>query len=123
LGADAASLPALDGTLGDLWPWAETAPIGPRLAAEYFTFPEKLFFVDVRGLERVPCERARETFDLVLRFRRPPPLPERLPGDALRLHCVPAINLFATSAEPVRRAPLREEHLLRASGLAPHQAE
>lgn len=123
LGTSSASLPGLDGTIGDLWPWPETAPVGPRLVAEYFTFPEKLCFVDVRGLERVPVERARDTLELVMRFRRPPPLPERLPSDAVRLHCVPAINLFATSAEPIRRAPLREELVLRAAGLAPHQAE
>ncbi|UJR78612.1 type VI secretion system baseplate subunit TssF [Sandaracinus amylolyticus] len=123
LGASAARLPALDGTIGDLWPWPETAPVGPRLAAEYFTFPEKFFFVDVHGLERVPAARARETLELSFRFRKPPALPERLPTDALRLHCVPAINLFTTSAEPIRRAPLREELHLRAAGLAPHQAE
>lgn len=123
LGARAVTLPALDGTIGDLWPWADTAPIGPRLAAEYFVFPEKLCFVDVRGLERAPHERARETIELVFRFRRPPALPERLPADALRLHCAPAINLFGTSAEPIRRRPLRDEFLLRAAGLAPHQAE
>src|SRR5690606_31743518 len=90
LGASSVSLPGLDGTIGDLWPWPETAPVGPRLAAEYFAFPEKLFFVDVRGLGRVDASRARETFELVLRFRRPPALPERLPPDALRLHCAPA---------------------------------
>ncbi|MDQ3032174.1 MAG: type VI secretion system baseplate subunit TssF [Myxococcota bacterium] len=123
LGARAISLPALDGTIGDLWPWPETAPLGPRMAAEYFAFPEKFFFVDLRGLERVPAERARDTVELVFRFRRPPALPERLPTDVLRLHCAPAINVFATSAEPMRRQPFRDELLLRGAGLAPHQAE
>lgn len=123
LGGNAISLPALEGAIGDLWPWPETAPVGPRLAAEYFVFPEKFFFVDVRGLERIPHERVRETAELVLRFRRPPALPERLPTDALRLHCAPAINVFATSAEPMRRQPFRDELLLRGAGLAPHQAE
>lgn len=123
LGPKAVSFPAIDGTMGDLWPWPDTAPAGPRFAAEYFVFPEKFFFIDVHGLERIALDRVGASFELVFRFERPPALPERLPADALRLHCAPAINLFQTSAEPMRRQPFRDELLLRGAGLAPHQAE
>lgn len=128
LAKDAIRLPAIEAEMGDLWPWPETAPAGVRAIAEYFVLPERFFFVDVRGLERVPVDRLRtergeSALDLVFRFRSPPSLPERLPADALRLHCVPAINLFETTGEPVRRDPLREEELLRAAGLAPSHAD
>ncbi len=123
LGPKAISFPAFDGSLGDLWPWPDTAPLGPRLVAEYFAFPEKFFFIDVQGLERISEEHIGATFEWIFRFERPPTLPERLPNDVMRLHCVPAINLFRTSAEPIRRQPFRDELLLRGAGLAPHQAE
>lgn len=123
LGRGAIRLPAIEGEMDDLWPWPDTAPVGARAITEYFVFPERFLFADVRGLERVSPERVRGDVELVIRFRDPPPLPERVPADVLRLHCGPAINLFETTAEPVRRDPLREEHLLRAAGLAPSHAE
>lgn len=123
LGRGAIRLPAIEGEMDGLWPWPETAPVGARAVTEYFVFPEQFLFADVRGLERVACDRVRGDVELVIRFRSPPPLPERVPADVLRLHCAPAINLFETTAEPLRRDPLREEHLLRAAGLSPSHAE
>ncbi len=123
LGPRAASVPLDTGDLAPLWPWPETSTASARYLAEHLVFPEAHAFFDVRGLERVPASSRARRFELVLQLRKPPRLPERLAADALRLHCAPAINLFATSAEPIRREPLRAETLIRAAGLAPHQAE
>jgi type VI secretion system protein ImpG len=105
-----------------LVPWPSFSAHGPRLLLEYFALPSKFLFLDVSGLERA---RHLETddFDLVFRFNRPPPLPARLAGDTVRLHCVPAVNLFEASAEPIRVGPESRATLLRAAGIEPLHAE
>ncbi len=104
-------------------PWPDGAPDGARVLVETFYFPERHLFVDVGGLERVPAALRSESAELVLRFRRPPPLPERLPEDAFRLHCVPAINLFPCDAEPIAWEDDRADVPLRAAGLPGTGAE
>ncbi|HEY8428547.1 MAG TPA: type VI secretion system baseplate subunit TssF [Sandaracinaceae bacterium] len=104
-------------------PWPELAPDGLRVMQEYFTLTQKLLFVDVRGLDKVPAEHATDQFVLSFRFNRPPKLPERLDRDNFRLHCVPVVNLFDTSADPIARDPRQHEYLVRASGVNPHHME
>lgn len=106
-----------------LLPWAEYAPDGLRLAQEYFTLSQKLLFVEISGLEVVQSEEVGEKFDLVLEFDRPPTLPERLDDDAIQLHCVPVVNLFEVSADPITRDVRVHEHLIRASGTNPLHME
>jgi type VI secretion system protein ImpG len=104
-------------------PWPDAAPDGARVLVETFYFPERHLFVDLSGLDRVPVALRSESAELVLRFRRPPALPERLPEDAFRLHCVPAINLFPCDAEPITWDDDRADAPLRAAGLPPGACE
>lgn len=104
-------------------PWPEAAPEGLRLAQEYFTLAHKLLFVELRGLGVVDEAQAGDQLEVVFRFREPPPLPERVDDDLFRLHCVPVINTFEVSADPVTLDPSLHEHLLRASGVNPHHTE
>jgi type VI secretion system protein ImpG len=106
-----------------LLPWPERAPEGPRLLQEYFTLPQKLLFLRIEGLDRIPIAKASDRFELVFRFERPPELAERIDTGVFRLHCVPIINLFDTSADPIRQDDRLREHLLRASGVNPHHME
>jgi type VI secretion system protein ImpG len=106
-----------------LWPWPALSPDGVREIAETFALPQKHFFVEVSGLDTVPLEAQTDELQLVLRFRRPPPLAERLPPDAFRLHCVPAVNVFPADAEPIARSALRRDAPLRTAGLPPLAAE
>lgn len=103
-------------------PWPELAPDGLRLAQEYFTLGPAMHFVDVR-LGDALASGALEEAKLVFRFDRPPPLPERLDPSTFRLNCVPVINLFQVSADPVSLDVRQHEHLLRASGWNPHHME
>ncbi|MGF1468704.1 MAG: type VI secretion system baseplate subunit TssF [Sandaracinaceae bacterium] len=104
-------------------PWPELAPDGLRVMQEYFTLVPKLLFVDLVGLSELPPDALGDAFEIVLRFDRPPRLPER-PGDGLfRLFCAPVINLFAAGADPVLRDRRQHEHLLRASRLDPRHME
>lgn len=120
LGKDAVTFPALlEG--GSVYPWPEYAPDDLRLMLEYYSEPGLLLFVDVSlgELAHAPTE----TFDVVFQFKSPPKLPERITADAFRLHAVPVVNLFETSAEPIRRELRANEYLVRATGLSPTQAD
>jgi len=104
-------------------PWPRLAPDGLRVMQEYFTLSQKLLFVDVKGLSKVPAEHATEQFVLQFVFERPPKLPERLDKDNFRLHCVPVVNLFEVSADPIARDHRQSEYLVRASGVNPLHME
>jgi type VI secretion system protein ImpG len=104
-------------------PWPRLAPDGLRVMQEYFTLTQKLLFIDVLGLDRVPAENATDQFVLTFRFDRPPKLPERLDKDNFRLHCAPVVNLFDVGADPIARDHRQHEHLLRASGINPLHME
>ena len=120
LGSDCVSFPALSEG-GSVYPWPKYAPDDLRLMLEYYSEPALLLFLDVK-LSRL-TERLSQHFDLLFQFRNPPRLPERLEPGTFRLHSVPVVNLFETTAEPVRREIRAHEHLLRAAGLGPREAE
>lgn len=105
-----------------LLPWPRFAPGGYRSVQELFALPQKFLFFDVRDLQAASAV-ADERFEIVLRAERPPELPARVSRDALHVNCVPAVNLFKTAADPVKFEAIGEEHLLRASELAPGHME
>ena len=108
---------------GALLPWPALGMEAPRLLQEYFLLPEALLFVDISGLERITPDEASDRFELLFHFTEPPDLPERLSNDHLRLNCVPVINLFEVSADPIALDRRTHEYLLRASGIDPHHME
>ena len=96
-----------------LWPAGEAAFSGYQLLLEYFTFREKFRFVHLNGLENLSLPAGIDHFDLevVLSEQWDSELP--VAADALRLHCVPVINLFSVQADPLRVNGLESEYLLR----------
>lgn len=106
-----------------LLPWPRRAPEGLRLLQEYFTLPQKFLFFEVRGLHAAAPVLQGSRFELVFEFERPPPLPARVGKDAFRLYCVPVINLFQVTAEPITHRIPGEEHLLRAAEVDPLHME
>jgi type VI secretion system protein ImpG len=121
LGRDCVRLTSI-GEGGSVFPWPEFAPEDMKLVLEYYTQPSLMLFVDVVGLEKL-TGKIGTSFDLVFQFERPPKLPERLEKEAMRLHCVPVVNLFETTSEPIRRDLGGNEYLLRAAGLSPRHAD
>lgn len=119
LPASALSLVGLDPTQS-LLPWPETAPPAHRLLLERFTLPERAHFFELHDLHTAPPST---DLTVTLQFDRPPPLPAAITSSLFRLHCVPAINLFETTAEPLRHTPQTREHLLRADGVDPRHME
>lgn len=107
-----------------LLPFPRAAFPGFRLLQEYYTLPAKFAFVDVEGVGRVAeldPEIAR--FAIAFRFDAPVPHDVRVNRDSVKLHCVPVVNIFATTAEPIRLDPARERFPVRVAGLSPAHGE
>jgi type VI secretion system protein ImpG len=69
-----------------------------RLLQEYSTFPEKFLFFDVQDLD---CSGATAGFDLLFLLNAVDASLRVAPG-ALRLNCIPLINLYSQPFEPLR---------------------
>lgn len=99
-----------------LLPLSELTFPGFRLLQEYYTLPEKFAFVEVEGVRRLmELSPDTEIFSVVFRFNAS--YSERVGENGVRLNCVPAINVFATTAEPIRYSQERERFLLRPAGI------
>jgi len=105
-----------------LLPWPRLAPAGYRCLQEFFTLPQKFLFFELRNLQAA-LPVAEERLEIAFQFERPPELPARLGKETFRPNCVTVVNLFRTAADPVAVEVLSEEHLLRASELAPGHME
>lgn len=105
-----------------LFPWPDLVPMGFARVQEYFTLPQKFLFVELRGLEKAPALTGN-AFELVFLLDEMPAISGSLSTETFRLSCSPAINLFATTTDPLRQSAPGQEHFLRASGITPQHAE
>jgi type VI secretion system protein ImpG len=107
-----------------LLPFGQSAFPGFRLLEEYYVLPQKFQFIDIRGVARAQeLDKEISRFGVAIRFNTPFTMVQRLPRDMVKLHCVPIVNIFETTAEPIRLTPMREQFLIRAAGLAPAHGE
>jgi type VI secretion system protein ImpG len=88
-------------------PWPLRSFPGYRLLQEYFSFPDKYFFLDVKGLEQAWPHGFTNRFELVF-LLRPFELSERrqvlelgVSERTFRINTTPIVNLFAQTAEPI----------------------
>ncbi|HEX5657565.1 MAG TPA: type VI secretion system baseplate subunit TssF [Polyangiales bacterium] len=121
LGARSVVVPGLT-SRDSLYPWPASAPHSARVLLESFALPAKFQRFELHDLSRAVA-LAGPSFTLVLRFRDPPPLAARPTERMFRLHCVPSVNLFPASAEPLRTDLSERPQLVRALGLDPSHAE
>ncbi len=88
-------------------PYPRRSFAGYRLLQEYFTFPEKFFFVDVNGLGQACAaglKRSAELLFVISRFEgdeRRQRLETGIAASTFRLGCSPVVNLFPQTAEPI----------------------
>jgi type VI secretion system protein ImpG len=106
LGADALR-PVGFGEHDGMLPYARRSFAGYRLLQEYFCFPQKFFFLDLTGLERI-CEAGfggqAEIILMISPFERGERrqmLELGVSAKTFRLNCAPIVNLFAQTAEPI----------------------
>ena len=91
----------------DVLPYPRRSFMGYRLLQEYFAFPEKYFFMSLKGLselQRAGLTTKAELLFLISPFEqdgRHQRLEVAVNEKTLRLGCAPVINLFAQAAEPI----------------------
>jgi len=89
-------------------PYSRRSFLGHRLLMEYFTFPEKFFFVDLTSLEPVWDAGFKDAVEFVFLIEeidgneRRQRLELELSKKTFRLGCTPAVNLFTLVAEPIQ---------------------
>ncbi|MGH9631419.1 MAG: type VI secretion system baseplate subunit TssF [Bryobacteraceae bacterium] len=88
-------------------PYPRRSFTGYRILQEYFTFPEKFFFVDVTGLQEAWASGFGSSAELVFLIssvegeERRQRLELGVSGRTFRLGCAPVVNLFPQTAEPI----------------------
>jgi type VI secretion system protein ImpG len=100
-------IPGVSDTLGDepgdfaLIPYAKQVFSGYRLLHEYFAFPERFFFIAVKGLDSFQSLGESHPIEIKFVFRRKLS-PECKPtAQNVLLHCTPIVNLFDRPTEEV----------------------
>jgi len=97
-------------------PYARRSFLGHRLLMEYFSFPEKFFFIDVTGLEPVLASGFNDAAELIFlisdvdRDQRRERLEVELSPKTFRLGCTPIVNLFPQAAEPIQLSQRKYEY-------------
>ncbi len=98
-----------------LLPYPGASFLGFRLLHEYFAFPAKFMFVDIR-VDRLAELGEVRAFEVQFELSR---LPEGMPAISAAnflLHCTPVVNLFKHDGDPIRISQDRTEYRLRPSG-------
>jgi type VI secretion system protein ImpG len=94
-------------------------PIGPRsfagyrLLREYFAFPQRFLFVDLRGLLAAARRCGGPELEVVVLLAQgDPALASGIDAGNFALFCTPAINLFPRRADRIHLDTARHEHHL-----------
>jgi len=90
-----------------LLPYPQRSFSGYRLLQEYFTFPEKFFFLELDGLDALGSLGLGSEVEIVFLLKRFEPserahiLEAGVNAQTFRLGCTPIVNLFSQTAEPI----------------------
>lgn len=84
-----------------LIPYAKQTFAGYRLLHEYFSFPDKFFFVDIEGLDQFEASKDGYPFEIKFTFNQRLSSEFRVNINNIKLHCTPIINLFDRPTEEV----------------------
>jgi type VI secretion system protein ImpG len=96
--------------------YSERSFLGYRLLHEYFTFPDKFMFFDLRGLAGPLKGKGLGSVEVNLYFSnyelgdRLARLAQTLGRGNFKLNCVPVINLFQQQAEPILLTHAQHEY-------------
>ncbi|WP_089727418.1 type VI secretion system baseplate subunit TssF [Candidatus Thiosymbion oneisti] len=97
-----------------LLPYPPASFQGYRNLHEYFAFPERFLFVELRGLSPSLRRTASNELDIIILLpRRDPVLEQSLDASNFGLFCTPAINLFPKRCDRIRLSEgVHEHHLI-----------
>lgn len=79
-------------------PCTRQQDLGYSLLFDYFNFPEKFLFFEISGLEKV---QFNQSLRIMLVFEESLPKSIKLNKNCLKLNCIPVVNLFKKTTEPV----------------------
>jgi type VI secretion system protein ImpG len=100
----------------EMLPYPGRSFAGYQLLQEYFSFPQKFFFLDLGGFDQVRAAGFGgriEVIFLISPFEaadRRQVLESQISARTFRLNCAPIINLFPHTAEPIRLDQARYEY-------------
>ncbi|QLK62235.1 type VI secretion system baseplate subunit TssF [Enterobacteriaceae bacterium Kacie_13] len=108
-----------------LWPESDSPALCGEMRPwlEYFTSPERYFFMQLRGLETMAFPPDTTAFDIEVTLSERWPVDLTVPPDALRMHCVPVINLFRLLAQPLTVTTAVSDYRLRPHRLSDGHTE
>lgn len=97
-----------------LLPYTSTSFEGYRNLHEYFAFPERFLFVELRGLAPSLRRTSNNQIDIIILLpRRDPTLEKGVDAANFALFCTPAINLFPKRCDRIHlSAGVHEHHLI-----------
>ncbi len=97
-------------------PYSDRSFLGYSLLQEYFSFPEKFFFFDVTGLERLSGTGPGAACEILIELKAPEEqhrliaLEQSVNANTFQLGCTPIVNLFERIAEPIRISHNKAEY-------------
>src|SRR5262249_40230002 len=83
---------------------------GYRLLTEYFAFPDKFLFFEVRGLDVAARSGAFDEFEIWVSLRNISPPLSSIDQNTFQLGCTPIVNLFTKVAEPIALTGQQNEY-------------
>ncbi len=97
-----------------LLPYPPASFQGYRNLHEYFAFPERFLFVELRGLSKSLRRTPNSEIDIIVLLpRRDPALETGVDASNFALFCTPAINLFPKRCDRIRLSDgVHEHHLI-----------
>jgi len=116
-----------------LLPYQDNSRMGYRLLTEFFTFPAKFQFIDLGGRTGGPdpalhTHLARGGFGKKLEIfifcnKTMKSLEQGVDTETFRLGCVPVVNLFEKTAEPITLKPVQPEYPVIGDRMSPNSVE
>ncbi|MCE5308063.1 MAG: type VI secretion system baseplate subunit TssF [Acidobacteriales bacterium] len=97
-------------------PYPRRSFAGYRLLQEYFAFPDKFFFIDLKGLDALAAAGFKDRAEIVFLISpfeltdRRQALEMGVSAKTMKLGCAPAVNLAGQTAEPIQVSERRFEY-------------
>ncbi len=91
-------------------PYSTRSFPGYLLLFEYFCFPEKFLFFDLRGMEKIKNKEFTDTMDICFYLNRDVKSDLVIDKNTFCLNATPVVNLFHRVAEPIRVEHMKTEY-------------
>jgi len=86
-----------------LLPYPDTSFMGYRLLTEYFTFPEKFMFIELKGFaDKIPDDALDILNFYIYLGESDVELEHNISAETFQMGCSPAVNLFDHRADPIK---------------------